>query len=117
MSKGLHIVRYDLVPPNGAAHSFVIALDPDTFEVPRVKEKAATYGVGPSKMKQAYCYIMLTKQTVNLGFFHATSLSDPDGRLEGTGAKMRHLKLREQADLEDPYVRGLLVDAIEERRR
>ena len=31
---------------------------------------------------------------MNLGFARGTSLSDPDGLLEGTGKRARHVKVR-----------------------
>jgi hypothetical protein len=33
VSGDLHIVRYELTPPNRTAHSFVLALDPQTYEL------------------------------------------------------------------------------------
>ena len=33
MSADLHVVRYELAPPGRPAHSFVIALDPETYEL------------------------------------------------------------------------------------
>lgn len=41
-----------------AFRSLIIRLDSDTFEVPRLGEKAGIYGVGPDKMNHIYCYIM-----------------------------------------------------------
>ena len=40
------------------------------------------------------CYLAATKAYVSLGFFRGGDLSDPDGILEGTGKKMRHVKIR-----------------------
>ena len=39
-------------------------------------------------------YINATERYVTLGFFDAGALTDPDGRLEGTGKRMRHLEIR-----------------------
>lgn len=36
---------------------------------------------------------------VSLGFIRGTALDDPDGRLEGTGASVRHIKLRSPEEL------------------
>jgi hypothetical protein len=38
---------------------------------------------------------------VSLGFIKGTSLDDPQGLLEGTGATVRHVKLRTPAELGD----------------
>ena len=38
-------------------------------------------------------------QWVSLGFIRGTALDDPDGLLEGTGASVRHIKLRSPEEL------------------
>lgn len=40
------------------------------------------------------CYLAAAKIYVSLGFFNGASLSDPDQLIEGTGKKMRHIKVR-----------------------
>lgn len=50
---------------------------------------------------------------VNLGFSFGASLNDPAGRLKGTGARIRHLRMDRVEDLDDPYVLGLIRQAIE----
>jgi hypothetical protein len=69
------------------------AFDTNVVIVPRAGEKSVAYGVGPKKMSQAYCYVMPQRDYLNLGFYHGTSLYDPDTLLEGTGNKLRHVKL------------------------
>ena len=39
-------------------------------------------------------YVNAFKEHVNVGFFNGASLADPAGLLEGTGKRMRHVKLR-----------------------
>lgn len=41
----------------------------------------------------AYGYVNVFTNHVNVGFFQATELPDPQGLLEGTGKFMRHVKL------------------------
>jgi hypothetical protein len=41
----------------------------------------------------AFGYVNAFKAHVNVGFFHGASLPDPAGLLEGTGKRMRHVKL------------------------
>jgi hypothetical protein len=36
-------------------------------------------------------YVNVFTSHVNVGFFHAATLPDPDGLLQGTGKFMRHL--------------------------
>ena len=40
-----------------------------------------------------FAYVKAFGTTVNFGFWRGTELTDPDGRLEGTGDRMRHVKL------------------------
>src|SRR5262245_42872359 len=41
----------------------------------------------------AFAYVNTFKAHVNVGFFCGTSLADPAGLLEGSGKRMRHVKL------------------------
>jgi len=49
----------------------------------------------------AFAYVNAFKNHVNVGFFYGAALDDPHGLLEGSGKRMRHVKLspgREPAD-------------------
>lgn len=46
----------------------------------------------------AFAYVNAFRQHVNVGFFRGAALPDPAGLLEGTGKRMRHVKLRPGAD-------------------
>lgn len=46
------------------------------------------------------CAITASKSHVNLQFFDASMMDDPDGRLEGTGATARHVKVRSEKDID-----------------
>jgi hypothetical protein len=43
-------------------------------------------------------YVNVFTAHVNVGFFHGAELDDPAGLLEGSGKRMRHVKLRPGAD-------------------
>ncbi|MEM8485043.1 MAG: DUF1801 domain-containing protein [Bacteroidota bacterium] len=94
----------------------ILDLHPETVEVVRLGDNAASYGLGPKKMSEAYAYIMPRNGYVNLGFFYGAILSDPDGLLEGTGKKLRHVKIRSLAQASDEATQTLLREAIAERR-
>ncbi len=47
-----------------------------------------------------FAYFKTAKAHVTLGFTQASKLNDPDGRLEGTGKNMGHIKLRTMADVD-----------------
>jgi hypothetical protein len=95
----------------------VVDVDPDTVEVVRLGDRAATYGVGPKKMSEGYAYILPHKNWVNLGFYKGADLPDPGGLLEGTGKMLRHVKVRTIEDAERPEIRALLEQALAERRQ
>lgn len=73
--------------------AMILELDPEVVEVPRAGEGSVAYGVGEKKMSEAYCYLMPQKDRVNLGFYHGVDVDDPEGVLEGTGARLRHVKV------------------------
>jgi hypothetical protein len=54
------------------------------------------------------------KEHINLGFFHGTNV-DENGILEGTGAKLRHLKITSLEQLESAELIALIRKAIEDR--
>jgi hypothetical protein len=55
-------------------------------------------------------YVNTFKSHVNVGFFYGALLEDPAGLLEGSGKRMRHVKLQPGADL-DAASLGDLIDA------
>lgn len=50
------------------------------------------------------------KAHVNVGFFLGAHLADPAGLLEGTGKRMRHVKVRPGAEI-DSKALGALIQA------
>ena len=94
----------------------VLEVDPKTVEVVRLGDRAATYGVGPKKMSEGYTYILPYTNWVNLGFYKGADLPDPEGLLEGTGAKMRHVKVQSLDDHEPAVLRQYVKAALDERR-
>jgi hypothetical protein len=97
--------------------AIVREVHPDTCEVVRLGDHAATYGLGPRKMVEGYCYIWPHAERVNVGFFQGASLPDPAGLLEGMGARLRHVKVHSLEAADAPALRALIVSAVAERRR
>lgn len=54
---------------------------------------------------------------VTLIFSDGISLPDPEGRLKGVGVRVRNIRLKGREDLEDPYLRRLIVEAATLARR
>lgn len=105
----------ELQPVAERLRELVIDIDPETVEVVRLGDRAATYGLGPKKMSEGYVYIMPHKNWVNLGFYRGVDLPDPDRLLEGTGQRLRHVKMRSLAEVDHPGVRELIAAAYDER--
>src|SRR5260370_34973550 len=68
---------------------------------------ALHYGTTHS-VKDGVCYIALSRDHVNLGFPRGTDLSDSQRILEGTGKRMRHVKIWSISDLERPAIRSYI---------
>ena len=88
---------------------------PDVVEVPWPKMRMASYGVGPKKNTEHFCYISVQKDDVNLGFYYGAELPDPEGLLQGTGKRLRHVKIRESKTIGSPALRQLLEVASTHR--
>ncbi|MFY0662257.1 MAG: hypothetical protein JXR15_17315 [Shimia sp.] len=103
-------------PITNRLNELLLSVDENACFVVRLGDRAETYGVGPKKMSEGYCYILLHSDWVNLGFYKGAELPDPTGLLQGTGAKMRHIKMRVLADCHNPHVHDLIVVALKERK-
>lgn len=95
----------------------VFKVHPEVYEVVRPGERSAVYGLGPKKMSEGYAYLMPHEQWINLGFFKGADLPDPAGMLEGTGAKMRHVKVRTVEQAEQTAIQDLIEAALKERKK
>lgn len=49
----------------------------------------------------AFAYVNVFKSHVNVGFFQGSELFDPEDLLEGNGKFMRHVKLRQDAEIDE----------------
>lgn len=94
-----------------ATKALIQKVMPDVVEVAWVRQKNIGYGVGPKKMSEQFCYIKPATKHVNLGFYYGADLPDPTGLLEGTGKLMRHVKISDLAQLEDPALLALVEAA------
>jgi hypothetical protein len=73
----------------------------------------------------AFGYVGVYRAHANVGFFQGAELEDPAGLLEGTGKRMRHVKVRPGADLDaaalDALIKAAYADMVRrlatERRR
>lgn len=112
----LDLASESLRPVMESVRALIFEIHPDACEVVRIGERAASYGCGPRKMIDGYAYIMPFRSWVNLGFFQGASLMDPQGLLDGSGTRLRHIRLRTVDDTEQPAVRALVEEAYAERK-
>jgi hypothetical protein len=56
-------------------------------------------------------YVNVFKAHVNVGFYFGAELPDPRGLLEGTGKRMRHVKLRPDRELDTSALQVLIAAA------
>ena len=114
LSEVFGIASKESLPILKKAHKLFLEIHPEAVIVPRLGEKSISYGLGPKKNSEAYCYLIAYKTHVNLGFFHGSRLG-ADDLLEGTGPLMRHLKLNALEDLSKPVVKRLIKAALKDR--
>lgn len=62
-------------------------------------------------------YVNVFAAHANVGFFLGAELDDPAGLLQGTGKRMRHVKLRAGLPLDEAALQRLIEDAYEDIRR
>jgi hypothetical protein len=99
-----------------ALRSLISELHPECVEVPRPGEPSAAYGYGEKKMSEAYAYIMPQKGYANLGFYHGANIESEYPLLEGTGKKLRHIKLHSLEMVKSLEVKDVLLAAMRERK-
>jgi hypothetical protein len=58
------------------------------------------------------CAIVIHKDHVNLEFARGTEIEDPNGVLEGTGKKIRHLKIRKSDEIKFDELKKMLLEAV-----
>jgi hypothetical protein len=77
------------------------------------RRQALPIGFAPTERGSAVFSIVLYPRWVRFFFLEGTALSDPEGRLEGSGNQVRSLRLDAGATvLDEPYVRGLMAQAL-----
>src|ERR1700751_1257935 len=59
----------------------------------------------------AFAYVNAFTAHVNVGFFRGAEIADPGRLLEGTGKRMRHVKLRPERDVDATALRQLVETA------
>ena len=59
-----------------------------------------------------FCFIKAHKNHVNIGFWRGVELKDPKGLLEGTGDKMRHIKIAGKGDIDKKAITDFVKQGV-----
>jgi hypothetical protein len=76
------------------------------------KSAMMIYGFDEKTYKGVICAIAPHMKHVNLIFTKGTQIPDPSRLLNGTGKLVRHIKIRSEAETENPALRLLLEEAL-----
>lgn len=91
----------------------LIKLLPDCIETVWDATNAVGVAYGfTEKNADHFIHLPVYTKYVNIGFSQGASLDDPEGRLQGSGARIRHIRLTQVEDLSDPYLIGLIEQAV-----
>lgn len=63
------------------------------------------------KAWDCFCAIIVYSRHINISFPSGAFLSDPQGLLQGTGKKIRHIRISNISDVKTPAVKGILLEA------
>jgi hypothetical protein len=85
--------------------------------VPKSRELLNPWGLPTYEWRGAIGYIMVGKKHVTFGFARGAEVPDPGKLLEGTGKNLRHVKIRDKAQLLDASLRDLILSAVSLNRR
>ena len=89
----------------------IVAVVPTAIEQVDPPAKIVGYGFGRG-YADLVCAIAPQRTYVNLMFANGATLPDPEGLLEGSGKRARHVKLHTLEQVDAPEVRALLDTAV-----
>lgn len=99
-----------------ALRDLVFEMEPEAIEQIDVPAHLLAYGYAKT-YTHLMCVIILYQNYVNLGFPRGVDLPDPEGLLEGTGKRARHVKIFELDQVETPEVAALIQASIDSTPR
>ncbi|MHC4184169.1 MAG: DUF1801 domain-containing protein [Planctomycetota bacterium] len=60
-----------------------------------------------------FAYIKAFKNDINFGFWRGVDIKDQEGLLQGSGSKMRHIKLKSLDDIDESTFSDFVRQAVE----
>ena len=100
-------LELDQRPVAEAIRQLVLEADPDPDAIGAIKWGNPTY-----EKQGRVCYLAATKGYVSLGFFNGAGLTDHQGRIEVTGKKMRHVKVRALSGIDQQQFAAWIREAV-----
>jgi len=91
---------------------FVIPAMAPCYEYIYDAYNAVAFGYGPTESyRQGAIHVAVYAKHVNLGFNQGAHMKDPAKLLKGTGNNVRHITIRSEAELKQPFIREYLREA------
>ena len=75
-------------------------------------EEAIKWAQPVYSLNGPFAYIKAFKRAVNFGFWRGVDIDDPSGLLQGSGEKMRHVKLTDLNDIDEHAFTDFIQQAI-----
>ena len=102
-----------------ALRALVREVMPDAEEALDLPDRVLAFGFGPPggvRMRGLAVGLIPHSAHVNVQLADGAELPDPTGIVEGTGKRIRHVKVRDMADVARPALRAL-IEAQAARKR
>jgi len=112
-----YLARYDphITHLTLALRELVLEEAPEAIEsVVKGYAVAIGFSFTGKPLKDGFCHVVAYASHVNLGFNRGALLPDPNGILAGAGKSIRHMTVRNQSELDRPFVRRYIQAAIEQ---
>lgn len=99
-----------------AARQLLLDVLPEAREVLDRPDRIVGYATGPRAIKDFWAAVAPHGRHVNVQLANGAIVEDPAGLVEGTGKRIRHVKLRTVDDVLDPQLRALLERSLARHR-
>jgi hypothetical protein len=99
-----------------AARRLILDVFPEVRETLDRGNRIVGYATGPRAIKDMWAGVAPHNTHVNLQLANGALIEDPAGLLEGTGKRVRHVKLRSVEEVDRPQLRRLLEASLARHR-
>jgi hypothetical protein len=100
-----------------AIRATVLDVFPDAVETFDAADGLLAIGTGPGRSSRSFLFAIIPHtRWVNLQLADGVDLPNPDGRIEGTGKRIRHVKVRSVAEAGEPWLRAAIATQVALRR-